>query len=134
MWEPNLNNTSETKHGNIIGKAKAKFQQLFPEQTLINKVQDKHGIFAWEFTECFLVAKGYIYGNIVSTHLKLTTYAASLGKKLVMYIDDCDKFYEFDPDEAMKEGRQNTRGDVLMLNFPINLGKRIGGNNNGRNK
>lgn len=122
-WKPNLKEEKNIKHGTLIGKAKAKFEATFREENLINKVQDKHGVFGWEFDSCFLVAKSYIYGNIVSAHLKLTTYASHIGKKLVMYIDDQDKFYEFNPDNILTEGKQNLRGDIPMINFNISLGK-----------
>jgi len=73
--------------------------------------------------EFILVAKNYIYGNIVSCHKELLNIAKKEGIFLLMYINTNDKFYKFDPDECLSQSEDNFRGGIVMSNFKINLGK-----------
>jgi hypothetical protein len=121
-WKPNMANAPVNATGEYLNRARyliGRHRNLDP----INAIHDRHGTFAYEYPAFFLVAKGYIYGDIVSCHLKLVTYAQATGKKIVMFIAENEWFYEFDPDEIQKCGAVNVRGDQEMLNFTIRKGK-----------
>ena len=86
---------------------------------------DEHGTFAIITNKWVLVAKSYIYGNIVSCHKRAVYSALNQNKKLLMYILDVNRFYEFEPNEIIETAVENIRGGVKMLNFDIRLGKRL---------
>jgi len=83
---------------------------------------DEHGTFAIITNRHVVVAKSYIYGNIVSCHKRAVYSALNQNKKLLMYILESNKFYEFEPVEILQNSTENMRGDVKMLNFGIRLG------------
>ena len=86
---------------------------------------DEHGTFAIITNRHVVVAKSYIYGNIVSCHKRAVYSALNQNKKLLMYILDVNRFYEFEPNEIIETAVENIRGGVKMLNFDIRLGKRL---------
>lgn len=80
-----------------------------------------------------LVAKSYIYGNIVSCHLRAVAVAMNTNSKLLMYIEqENNKFYCFNPEEIINENNHeiNERVGEKMINFNIKLGEKYGDNSN----
>lgn len=87
-------------------------------------LNDSNGKFAYRLKDGILTARQYIYGNIVSAHKRAVISALNNKVPLIMYISNQDKFYQFNPETLLKESEENIRGDEIMLNFNIKLGKR----------
>jgi hypothetical protein len=89
----------------------------FPETA----VRDQHGIFGYVSETHFFVAKKYPFGDVVSIHKKYWDACAKSNRKLIMYIDSGEHFYEFEP-ALISDTQENKRGDVEMTNFSIRHG------------
>lgn len=94
-------------------------------------IKDEIATIAYRVDHYILVAKDYIYGNIVSCHKRILNLAIKEGKKILFYIGDSKHFYSFSArqiDESVfffHEGFVNSRGPIEMVNFPIGWGKRF---------
>lgn len=94
-------------------------------------IRDEVATIAYRVDHYILVAKDYIYGNIVSCHKRILNLAIKEGKRILFYIGDSKHFYSFSArqiDESIfffHEGFVNHRGDIEMVNFPITWGKRF---------
>lgn len=128
-------NTRDVKRKwkNLLQKAEKKLIRFhgIPEDFR----RDIKGTFAYVYPNFFLVAKGYIWKGTVSIHKKLINealeniYNRKIDRKIVMYIDATDSFYEFDPCKILQYYRENgnieienTRGidpTQKMVNFEI---------------
>ena len=109
---------------NLLKKAVRKLKAEHPKEVL----KDSHGIYGYRFGHYVLLAKGYIYGNVVSIHRKALGIALTNSIPIVMYIEDADAFYKFDPQDILKETSSeddNLKGQEIMRNFSIKLGKRF---------
>jgi len=109
--------------GNLLNKVFYKLGLKYLEDD--EKLKDKYGVFAYNLKNFVVVAKRYIYGNIVSCHKRAVVSAMNQKKPLIMYIDQVDKFYQFDPKEIFENSKENLKGGEKMLNFDIRLGKHI---------
>jgi len=138
-WKPNLSDVEESKAKGYLLK-KATEEAIFKFMLRFRGYKtDSTGRIYCAFLEdssidpkpnkYILVAKSYIYGDIVSCHLRAVIMAMNTNAKLIMYIDKGNNFYEFDPDEIMKEGNHelNERVGEKMANFKVKLGKRFSG-------
>ena len=121
MWEPNLSNSPDRKgEGTLLFKAHG----LFGEK-ILDRLEDEVGTFALNLPQYILVAKDYIYGDIVSAHKRAVISAQNQGKELLMYIAQDQKFYKFDPESILYYGKENMKGKALMSNWNIQLGVRV---------
>lgn len=87
-------------------------------------IRDGYGIIGLDSKDFILVAKKYIYGDIVSVHKLVWNRAILRGKKILMYIKSSGYFYLFSPDK-IEETIMNKRGKVEMVNFGIKNGVNI---------
>jgi len=127
MWKPNLEDISSSfdRRGLLLRKAIKKIVDEHNEN-LKKGLKDKtRKVWGYVTDKYVVVAKRYIYGNIVSCHAEACFLAFNLKKKIVMYIEDMDKFYVFDPVEVIFNSERNYRRGILMFNFDIKLGRRL---------
>lgn len=90
--------------------------------------KDKIGIICLEYPSFVLVARRYVFQGIVSVHRTIINYTKDNFKKIVMYVDEENGFFVFDPAQILKESTPNTRGyseSEIMENFSFDLGTRI---------
>ena len=113
--------------------SKGKQGLLMKALTLLNTtvdpdeiLSDHNGIFAVHLEDHILCAKGYVYGDMVSCHKRVVYAAKNEKKKVLMFIGNTDKFYEFEPDAILTdvETQENDRDGETMTNFNIRLGVR----------
>ena len=118
-WNPNLGTVDQPRpDGEILSKAVDKFIG-----TIQQKLADEHGTFGYITDRGILVAKKYIYGNIVSAH-KFAVYSAMNNElPLIMFIKNVDKYYKFEPREIIANSDENEKGGAKMLNWEIGLGE-----------
>ncbi len=122
-WEPDVNTGDNIpKGGKLLEEARASLGDV-----IIETLSDDNGVFGYVTNNCVLVAKNYIWGNLVSAHKKAVISSINTNKKLVMYIGRNKAFYSFEPHEILNNSEENTRLGSVMLNFNIRLGKRYGG-------
>jgi len=126
-WTPNLENVPQPipiknllKHAadilirhHLIG---------FPQERL----EDSHGLYGLRYGHFILLAKDYVYGDIISVHKEAVAIAIKHEVKLLIYLASSNSFYSFRPEDILKnhEG-ENRKGTARMLNFTIKLGKRF---------
>jgi len=101
----------------LLKKAKYKLNKL-----ILRDFKDSVGRYAFEVDKFVVACRSYLYGYIVSVHKQLVNYAKTKNKKILVYFDDVDKFYMFDPIEIEKFGTINRRGEEEMINFDIKNG------------
>lgn len=91
--------------------------------------RDRFGIICLEYNKYVLVARRYIYRDIVSIHSTIVNYCKSCEKFIVMYIDSVDEFYLLYTDDIIDNLiAVNNRGgyeEQSMMNIPIKIGKLI---------
>ena len=122
MWKPKMNSADVTKgKDNILWEA---FQKMQPSAIEL-KLSDEDGLFGIVTDKGVLVAKRYVYGDIVSCHQRAVFSALNQKKDLIMYIKDEDKFYKFNPITILIYSETNKRGNSIMRNFNIGFGKRF---------
>jgi hypothetical protein len=131
-WEPNKSDTDKVTNsgGVLLTKAREKFAARFHKNPLHIENPSYHphddkGTVGYEYDDCFLCCKDYVYGSIVSCHKKLVASAQATNKRLIMYIVKSDSFYEFDVNKVFETGFDNLRGNSVMINFDIKLGTNI---------
>lgn len=122
-WEPNLSAVPVIKGSgeNLVIAMRILYQAGYRHDLVIH---DETGniAYTYEKAKVLLVAKEYIYGNVVSCHLKLVQLAIKKKFGIVMYIGDIRRFYRFDPEQIAQVGVPNVRGKYEFYNFPIILG------------
>lgn len=125
-WTPDLDDKKGVKKGigTWITKARDEYKKRFRDYPL-KALRDSIGIFAYVYSDKILVAKKYVYGNIVSAHKKAVERAYQQKKDFVMYIVESNSFYKFDTEKIIQKGRLNKRNGIEMLNFNITLGMNI---------
>ena len=107
-------------------KKLVKFHKAF-----IGTKRDNKGIVTLEYPDFLLVAKKYLWhGYMISIHETVIKYAIRKHKKIVIYIEENDWFYELDPERILNddETKPNIRGrdsSQRMMNFNIRLGYRV---------
>jgi hypothetical protein len=114
-------------YGNILKRARIKMLKI-EGMHLDGKdyiLSDTFGVFGYIFNRVVLVARSYVFGNIVSCHARAVASAKNQGKPLVMYIEEPDVFYEFNPDDILDNHVVNYRGGQKFLNFNIRSGRRF---------
>jgi len=109
--------------GDLIRKAFRLCQERLNKPLISSLRDDTKKVVGYANNEFVLVAKSYIYGEIVSCHIEALYHAIENNLKLLMYINAVDKFYEFEPNECLKVGLDNRRGGIVMCNFNIRLGR-----------
>lgn len=134
-WLPNLEDVYQpipTKHllkGAVDILSKEHHIIGFPKETL----SDEHGTFAYRYGHFILCAKSYIYGNIVSFHRQIIGQALENKIKILLYLGNYKNikeghefpvFYEFNPEDIVKDHEVNHKGGAEMLNCSIKLAKR----------
>jgi hypothetical protein len=90
--------------------------------------RDKIGIICLEYPSFILVARRYVYQGVVSVHRTIVHYARDHFKKIVMFVDEENGFFVFDPTQILSVSTPNTRGyseSEIMENFHFNVGNRI---------
>lgn len=106
---------------NLLHKAMKKLNRL-----LLKTYSDEIGLVAFEVDDFVVVAKKYVLrGSIVSTHMNAVRQALELGKDLLMYIGERDKFYVFYPQDIIGNGVKNMRGLSEFINFDIKFGRQF---------
>jgi hypothetical protein len=105
--------------GSLLPKAMKRLNRL-----VLRTFSDDVGLVAFEVDDFVVVAKKYVLrGSIVSTHMNAVRQALELGKDLLMYIGERDKFYMFYPQDIIGNGVKNMRGLSEFINFDIKLGR-----------
>jgi len=103
-----------------------KAAMMINEQSLRTR-SDRSGIICLEYQKFILVARRYIYKDIVSIHETIVQYCIDYDKKIVMYIDEGEQLYLLEPvDIQQKTTAKNNRGgyaEQQMMNFPIDIGE-----------
>jgi len=118
-WNPDLSDTDEVRRsGNILSQA----LELLNTSSY-SRMSDSFGTFAYDTEQGILVAKSYIYGNIVSAHKRAVIQAHEKAKPLLMFIASVNKIYSFDPVRVIQNSEENRRGASVMLNWNIRLGR-----------
>lgn len=121
-WIPNIKNTQTNPgSGEILRDLVIRLKAFNCE-----KLCDEDGAFALNLENGIFVAKKYIWGNIVSCHKRAVISAMNQNKPLIMYIEKIDRFYEFNPEELLQEGKENLKGNAKMVNFKITKGRNVG--------
>lgn len=118
-WKPNLKDTGINPGTGELVREMIITLKAFNCKKLI----DENGIFALDLERGIFTARRYIWGNLVSTHLRAIVSAINQSKPLIMYIQSVNKFYEFNPKELLEEGEENKKGNARFLNFKISKGK-----------
>lgn len=123
MWKNEFKDVGHPKAaGGLLVEAYSKL--VTKGHRRMNVMVDDNGLFAYRMDKCILVAKAYVYGNVVSAHKEAINSALNNGIPLVMYIGETKAFYEFKPKEILSTGKLNMKGSAIMVNFAIHLGKR----------
>jgi len=126
QWKPKLDVEKRCRNsfGKVLFTAKSEFRRRFEKTDVdyFKPIRDPNGLVGYSHPKVTLVARGYIYGNIISVNKSILISTAEQNKPVVVYIRDADKFYMFDPRQLLREGDENTRAGVRMVNFPILLG------------
>jgi hypothetical protein len=95
----------------------------------ITSRRDRFGIICLVYKKFVLVARRYIYRDIVSIHSTIVNYCKTSDKIIIMYIDSIDEFYLLQPNDIINNLiAVNNRGgyqEQSMMNFPIIIGKII---------
>ena len=126
-WRPNLEKAKvDNWPGGLLGKALGTLIATAFVR-ISGRLSDKDGTFAILTDREVLTAKEYVYGNIVSAHKRAVYSALNQNIPLVMWIDDAERFYAFDPKGIINNSQENVRGESIMLNFDIKLGRRYEG-------
>ncbi len=123
MIYPNVPQDAATPRKDLLSQAIQRMGIVFNGSII--KMRDRHGVFAYDMNHHVLVAKRYIYRNIVSAHARAVASAMNQGKELVMYISDANALYSFSPREIMEKAAPNWKGGAKMLNFPVSMGRRL---------
>jgi len=134
-WLPNLSDVYQpipTKH-----LLKDAVDALMKEGIIggfpIEILKDGHGTFGYRYGHFVLCAKSYIYGNIVSFHRQVVGQAMAHKVKILLYLGryknikedfEFPVFYEFNPEDIIKDHEVNHKGEAEMLNCSIKLAKR----------
>jgi len=129
MWLPDLKNVRQPiPQKKLLRLAIAKLHRAklwsYPKEVL----KDTHGEYAYRNGHYLVLAKEYVFGDIISFHKTAIAKAIEHQIKMLLYLKDTDAFYEFDPEEILRnttEYDENVKGKALMLNFPMKLGKRF---------
>jgi predicted Co/Zn/Cd cation transporter (cation efflux family) len=104
---------------NLLHKAMKKLNRL-----ILKTYSDDIGLVAFEVDDFVVVAKKYVLrGVIVSAHVNAVRQALELGKDMLMYISERDKFYVFYPHDIINKGTRNRRGGSEFINFDIKMGR-----------
>lgn len=125
-WTPNLSDVNSTTNsgGILIIKARNEFAKRINPKSF-TPIRDDRGLIAFETDHHILCAKKAPYGFIVSCHKMLLERAMLTKKQLVMFIEQSDNFYEFDPQRCSNEGTINLRAGQEFTNFDIRWGKNL---------
>jgi len=92
---------------------------------------DAKGVFSIEYPRFFLNAKKYFYENsIVSIQKEIVHRARILKKDVVVYVEQDNSFYIFDPQLIINDHWENIKGDpdgyhLLMYNWDVSLGRNL---------
>lgn len=127
-WKPRSVGTQPFKKGtgNLLSKVKKILES--ENVKIVNNLKDSNGLVGFETKHFIVVAKGYIYGNIVSSHKTIVSIADEKEKDIAMYIGDNDCFYIFKTVDILRNGFENERkgrNKIKMLNWDIRYGKRL---------
>ncbi len=107
----------------VYSKAPKKLQPFLPEWP-DKVVRDSHGIQGFVSETHLFVAKKSPYGDIVSVDKVYWERCKTTGRKIIMYIETNEAFYEFDV-AAITDTQENMRGDIPMTNFSIRHGVNV---------
>ncbi len=131
MWKNKLENKKFKKsRSGLLDEAMRVYSGLrrgldgIPEIVDASWVRDGYGTIGLDSKEFIIVAKKYIYGDVVSVHKIVWNRAIMRRKKILMYIKSSGYFYLFNP-ERIKKTIMNKRGLIEMINFSIRNGVNI---------
>jgi len=117
-WTPDFRDTGTRKgDGGMLTMA-----LRLSKENLVHKLRDNTGVFAYITENSVLCAKGYIYGNVVSCHIRALISAYNHKLPLRMYIDSTGTFYDFDAQTIYNNHKRNKKGSATMANFNIKYG------------
>jgi hypothetical protein len=126
-WRPNYHDVPQPiPVDNLIKKAIDKLIKLGIVTFPWERLKDEHGIYGYRYGHFILVAKKEIYGNIVSFHETAILTARMHHVYIVMWLQEANKFYQFDPELCDKKGIRNQKGASTMVNVPISFAKDTG--------
>lgn len=107
----------------LLPKAMKRLNRL-----VLKTFRDDVGLVAFEVDDFVVVAKRYVLqGMLVSAHANAVHQAEELGKDLLMYIGERDKFYVFYLQDIFNTCTKNMRGKSEFLNFDIRMGREFNG-------
>lgn len=123
-WKPNLDDTFQPiPTQNLLRKAVWK---LYNKKIIMNPsevLNDAHGVYGYRYPQFLVVAKKELYGNILSFHEQAVLKARMHRIGILCWLNSAKKFYLFDPVKVDKEGKRNMKGQSVMINVNISMGK-----------
>jgi len=127
-WRPNLKSTpvKKGKEGLLDIAFEGLRDMTGDKAKEIKKLKDENGRYGIETQNHILCAKKEPYGNIISVDQKAVKRAFRESKKILIYIQKNKSYYEYDPEEIMKESEINEREKSKMMNFRLNMGRNYG--------
>lgn len=118
-WTPNLENVPQPiPMKNILKHAATILARhhlvSFPQERL----EDSHGLYGLRYHHFILLAKDYVYGDIISVHKEAMIKAMQHEVKLLIYLASSNSFYTFKPEDILKNNEgENRKGRATMLNI-----------------
>jgi len=111
---------------NLLNQAKIVFRQnlLDHNDKEIDILSDDIGKYAYVYADYVLVAKGYVWQDLVSVTEEVWAECSNKNKKLAMFIGSPVGLYVFDIN-AIKNHFTNIRDGHVMYNFAFKYGKKI---------
>jgi hypothetical protein len=127
MWNPKIQNCVQPIAMDRILQRTVK--ELYNKRIIgmpLEVLKDGHGTWGFRYGQFILLARKYVYGNIISVHKTAIAKAIEYAIPIVIYLADSRTFYKIDPETIIKEKlAENMKGQALMVNFNIGLCRRI---------
>lgn len=120
-WRPQTCDAPHHGLGDLLNKAVKKIST-----SKLNPIHDSGGLCAYEVDKGILVARRYVYGNIVSVANHLLHRAVSKGLWIFLYLDKNETVYKADPSVILENTDfENMKGLEKFNNFKVNLLERL---------
>ena len=120
-WNPNKADVKLKRGKGLLQEALENYKGVVKQI-----LKDSNGKYGYDMMDCYLAAKPYIYGYVVSVHKDLFDAAMKEKKPIVLYIGKTKVYYKFNPKDIGNSDTTffNRRDEVDMINFSIKLGER----------
>jgi hypothetical protein len=89
-------------------------------------LSDSNGMYAVVGDHEIVVARNYIQSNgEISVHAEAVHRAEDSNKTVLVYIDQDQDWYSYDPEDILVDNWRNQRNGSTMLNFHHGVGDRV---------